>query len=108
MRSSIHINLPPSAPCSVWVSDTGYYLCTLYLLSTLFFATGGLSSMLHCNIATNRSGKDTYSTLWDSKVYEAYAKYVEHVSVVLVDVYTDDETLPKSVAQRAAFYRVRF
>lgn len=74
----------------------------------MFCAAGGLSLIIPYNTATNLSGERTYSTPWDRKVYEAYAKSVEHGTVVLVVLYSDGTTLLKSVTQSAKFYRLRF
>lgn len=90
------------------MNKTGCFRCPLKLMTELLRKHGGGFSIIPFEKATNESGSRTYSSPWDTAVYESYAKSIADGHIVLIDFYADGTTLSKSGTQSASFFRVRF
>lgn len=82
--------------------------CPLALLKSIFNRTCGVQSIIPYQRLTNENGDLTFSSPWDSKVYQSYSMSVKDGHVILIDFYSDGATLAGSGTQSATFLRIRF
>lgn len=90
------------------VNITGCYCCPLKLTKHLFMKAGGLSFLIQFNLSTDLNGRHTYSTPWDTKIYDSYCGVNQSGKLVLVEFYSDGDTFSKSVTQSATLYLFLF
>lgn len=88
-------------------NTTGCFRCPLSILKDIL-RHDGVSKIIPFRLNYDANHNRTYSTPWNSNIYQSYTETVTNGTVVLIDLYSDGTTLAKSGTQSAHFFRVRF
>lgn len=92
-----------------FTNENGCFRCPLKLLENIFLKSGGtLSSIIPFKKQMNRANERTFSSPWDTFLYEQYCSSVNFGNVIMVDFFADGCTLSRSGTQSGVFIRVRF
>lgn len=90
-------------------NTNGCFRCPLKLLEEVFLKSGGTaSSIIPFQKNFDSSNTRTFSSPWDTLLYEQYCSTVNFGNVIIVDFFADGCTLARSGTQSGTFVRVRF
>lgn len=87
---------------------TGYFRCPLALLQSLPIQRNVNYSVIHFTEEGDEHSERLLDSLWYSLLNEQYNYQLSHVSVMLLDFYSDRTTLSKLGTQSTTIFRVRF